>query len=67
VGRIRTISMNVFAKFKAENPDFDMDFDAFVKELSTDEVVISRRLPLSRNSVLTRPVWSSKSLDCSKP
>jgi len=39
--RIKTISMNVIAKFKSENPDFDVDFDSFVKELSTDEVVPS--------------------------
>ena len=37
--RIKTISLNVIAKFKAENPDFDFDFEAFVKELSTDETV----------------------------
>lgn len=38
--RIKTISMNVIAKFKSENPDFDLDFESFVKELSTDEVVL---------------------------
>ena len=37
--RIKTISNSVIAKFKSENPDFDVDFDSFVKELSTDEVV----------------------------
>lgn len=38
--RIKTISMNVITKFKSENPDFDVDFESFVKELSTDEVVL---------------------------
>ena len=37
--RIKTISLNVIAKFKAENPDFDIDFETFVKELSTDDTV----------------------------
>ena len=29
----------MIAKFKSENPDFDVDFESFVKELATDEVV----------------------------
>ena len=37
--RIKTISLSVIAKFKAENPDFDIDFESFVKELSTDDAV----------------------------
>ena len=44
--RIKTISMNVIGKFKSENPDFDIDFDAFVKELSTDEVVSGTPSPI---------------------
>lgn len=39
VTRIKTVSLNVIAKLKSENPDFDIDFETFVKELSTDEVV----------------------------
>ena len=34
--RIKTISMNIIAKYKSEIPDFDMDLDTFVKELATD-------------------------------
>lgn len=37
--RIKTISLSVIAKFKAENPDFDVDFESFAKELSTDDAV----------------------------
>ena len=37
--RIKTISMNVIAKMKAEIPDFEFDFETFVKELSTDDAV----------------------------
>lgn len=37
--RIKTISMNVIAKMKAELPDFEFDFETFVKELSTDDAV----------------------------
>jgi len=41
--RIKAISLSVIAKFKAENPDFDVDFESFAKELSTDDAVsISR-------------------------
>ena len=39
--RIKTISLAIISKFKAENPDFDLDFEAFVKDLSTEEVVRS--------------------------
>jgi hypothetical protein len=38
--RIKTISLGVIARFKSENPDFDIDFETFVKELTTDETVI---------------------------
>jgi hypothetical protein len=38
--RIKTISLNVIAKFKSENPDFDIDFESFVKDLSTEETVL---------------------------
>jgi len=31
--------LNVIAKFKAEIPEFDIDFESFVKELSTDDAV----------------------------
>jgi len=37
--RIKTISMNVIAKMKAEIPDFEFDLETFVKELSTDDAV----------------------------
>lgn len=37
--RIKTISTSIIARFKSENAEFDIDFDAFVKELLTDEVV----------------------------
>jgi hypothetical protein len=37
--RIKAISLNVIAKFKAEIPEFDIDFESFVKELSTDDAV----------------------------
>jgi len=42
MGKIKTISNNVIAKFKSENPDFDVDFESFVKELATDEVQVTR-------------------------
>jgi hypothetical protein len=33
--------VNIIAKYKSEIPDFDIDFETFVKELSTDETVLS--------------------------
>ena len=43
--RIKTISMSVIAKMKADVPDFEFDFETFVKELSTDDAVfVSFRL-----------------------
>jgi hypothetical protein len=39
--RIKTISLGVIARFKSENPDFDIDFETFVKELTTDETVMT--------------------------
>jgi hypothetical protein len=37
--RIKTISMSIIGRLKSENEDFDIDFETFVKELLTDEVV----------------------------
>jgi hypothetical protein len=37
--RIKAISAGVIARYKSENPDFDLDFDSFVKELIADETV----------------------------
>lgn len=42
MGRIKTISLGVIARFKSENPDFDIDFETFVKELTTDETQLTR-------------------------
>lgn len=39
LNRIKTVSLSVIAKFKAENPDFDIDFETFAKELATDDTV----------------------------
>jgi hypothetical protein len=37
--RIKSVSQALMSKFKAENPDFDLDFDAFVKDITNDETV----------------------------
>ena len=39
--RIKVVSLSVITKFKAEIPEFDIDFDSFVKDLLTDETVMS--------------------------
>jgi hypothetical protein len=43
--RIKSISMAIIAKYKTEIPDFDMDFETFVRELSTDAPVLSDSKP----------------------
>lgn len=37
--RIKSISQGIISKYKAENPDFDLDFESFAKEITMDEAV----------------------------
>ena len=37
--RLKTASLSVIAKFRAENPEFDIDYETFIKELSADDTV----------------------------
>ena len=39
--RMKNVCLSVMAKLKSENPEFNLDFESFVKELSSDEPVCS--------------------------
>jgi len=39
ITRIKSTSLGIITKLKSENPDFDIDFESFVKELTADETV----------------------------
>ena len=37
--RMKNVCLSVMAKLKSENPEFNLDFESFVQELSSDEPV----------------------------
>jgi len=42
MAKIKSVSMAIIAKHKVENPDFDLDFDALVKDITADETQLTK-------------------------